>query len=144
MVLQSSTYLTFVHSSCNLQRLCIEKQHIYVEDLIPCLCLQSVPSLSHLRLVVLGESAGLSKNFIMMHPSRDFGPSLLPKLAWFHRVTAIHLWTCCRRDGAHNNQPETETLSQSPPSTQLKSFVHHARYDLTNYTTHKGWYGSEH
>jgi hypothetical protein len=50
-----------LRSSCNLQRLCIEKRHIHDEDLIP--CLESVPSLSHLRLVVLGESAGLSKKF---------------------------------------------------------------------------------
>ena len=110
-----------LRSSRILQRLCIKKRHIYDEDPIP--CLESVPSLSHLRLVVLGESAGLSKNFVfMMHPSRDSGPPLLPKLAWFHRVTATHLWTSCQKDAAHN-QPKTETLSQSPPSTQLKSFI---------------------
>ena len=123
-----------LRSSRNLQRLCIEERHIYHEDLIP--CLESVPSLSHLRLVVLGEStAGLSKHFVlMMHPldSCDSGPPLLPKLAWFHRVTANHLWTCCRRDGY-----PIATLNAA-------KIVHHARYYLTDYTTHEGWYGSEH
>ena len=49
-----------LRSSRNLQRLCIEERHIYHEDLIP--CLESVPSLSHLRLVILGGSAGLSSS----------------------------------------------------------------------------------
>ena len=79
-VLQGSTCSLILRSSCNLQRLCIEKQHIYDEDLIP--CLESVPSaLSHLLLVVLG----VSKIFVlMMHSSHDSEPLLLPKLTWFH------------------------------------------------------------
>ncbi|KIM44059.1 hypothetical protein M413DRAFT_443120 [Hebeloma cylindrosporum] len=79
----SSIHSLVLRSSCNLQRLCIEKQHLRDEDLIP--CLESVPSLCYLRLIVVGESAGLSKNFVsVMHPSRDPGPPLLPKLTWFH------------------------------------------------------------
>jgi hypothetical protein len=78
----SAIRLFVLRSSCNLQRLCIENRHLHDEDLIP--CLESVPSLSHLRLVVFGESAGLSKNFVMLlHPSADSGPSLLPKLTQF-------------------------------------------------------------
>jgi hypothetical protein len=82
VVLQSSTSSAIrslaPRSSCNLQCLCVEKRHINDEDLIPC------TFLSHLYLVVLGESAVLSKFFVLMvHPSRD--PLLvLPNLTWFH------------------------------------------------------------
>jgi hypothetical protein len=53
-----------------VERLYIEKQHIHDEDVIPCLEPESVPSLSHLRLVVLGdsESAGLSIVRLSMDP----------------------------------------------------------------------------
>ena len=79
----SAIHSLVLRSSCSLQRLCIEKRHLHDKDLIP--CLESVPSLSHLHLVVVGESGGLSKNFVsMMHPSRISGPPLLPKLTWFH------------------------------------------------------------
>ena len=78
----SAIHSLILRSSCNLQRLYIERQQLHDEDLIP--CLESVPSLSHLSLVVAGESAGLSKNLVSrMHPSRDPGPPLLPKLTWF-------------------------------------------------------------
>ena len=76
----SAIHSLVLRSSCNLQRLYIEKQRLDDQDLLP--CLESVPSLSHLRLVVVGDSGGLSKRFVsMLHPSRNSGPPLLPKLA---------------------------------------------------------------
>jgi F-box-like len=125
-----------LRSSCNLQRLCIEKWHIHDEDLIP--CLESVPSLSHLRLVVLGESesAGLSKNFVlMMHPSRDSGPPLLPKLTSFHYEGPVECdshslvdmlserW--CAQSAKNRNAIPIATLNTA-------KIVSHARYELTD------------
>ena len=129
MVLQGS-YLPFVHSFCARLVTCIL-------TLIP--CLHSVPSLSHLCLVVLGKSAGLSKIFIlMMHPSRDSGPPFLPKLNWFHYEGSI-------KCDSHSlqvvdmlsemlptyNQPKTATLSNR--HLNAAKIVTHARYELTDY-----------
>jgi hypothetical protein len=89
--------------------------------------LSRVPSLSHLRLVVLGESAGLSKNFVlMMHPSCDSGPPLLPKLTWFHYEGPIE--SC-----GHVVGEMVSTTSQKPQGYPnhdcYPQLVSHARYD---------------
>ena len=132
-MLQGS-YLPFVHSFCARLVTCIL-------TLIP--CLHSVPSLSHLCLVVLGKSAGLSKIFIlMMHPSRDSGPPFLPKLNWFHYEGSI-------KCDSHSlqvvdmlsemlptyNQPKTATLSNR--HLNATKIVTHARYELTDHVVCK-------
>ena len=123
----SAIHSLTLRSSCN-QRLCIEKRLIHDEDLIRCLVSVPVPPLSHLLLVILGESTRLSKNFVLMNDDAslsDSGPPLFPNSfgSIMKNMTATCSWTRCRRDGAHKNQPKTATLSQSPPSTQLKLFL---------------------
>ena len=124
-----------LRSSCNLQRLCIEKRHFHDEDLIP--CLESVPSLSHLRLVVLGESAGLSKNFVlMMHPSRDSGPTLLPKLTWFHYEGPVecdsHSLVEMLSERWCPQQPAKNREAILITTLNAVKIVPHARYELTD------------
>ncbi|PPQ67771.1 hypothetical protein CVT25_009076 [Psilocybe cyanescens] len=72
-----------MRSGCNLRRLYIEKQGFHDDDLIS--CLEAVPSISHLRLIVLGDgvdsSTGLTaKLAAMLHPSYQSGGPLLPNL----------------------------------------------------------------
>jgi len=130
----SAIHSLILRSSCNLQRLFIERQQLHDEDLIP--CLESVPSLSHLSLVVAGESTGLSKNLVsMMHPSRDPGPPLLPKLTWFHYEGPMDCdspslvdmlserW--CSQPAKNGNAIPIATLNTA-------EIVSHARYELTD------------
>lgn len=75
-----------VRSSCNLTRLCIEKQNIQEIDLIN--CLESISSLADLRVIEVGDvnhpSSGLTDGLIgMLHPSYASGKPLLPKLIVF-------------------------------------------------------------
>ncbi|KAF8966047.1 hypothetical protein BDZ97DRAFT_1917754 [Flammula alnicola] len=75
-----------LRSACNLHRLCIEKQNFNDDDLIP--CLETVPSLSHLRLTVLGDglhpSTALTNKLVsMMNLAHNSGQPLLPNLESF-------------------------------------------------------------
>jgi hypothetical protein len=130
----SAIHSLVLRSSCNLQRLCIEKQHLHDEDLIP--CLESVTSLSHLRLVVVGESAGLSKNFVsMMHPSRDSGPPLLPKLTWFHYEGPVACDSHSLVDMLSERwspPPATNGNAISIATLNTAEIVSHGRYELTD------------
>jgi hypothetical protein len=130
----SAIQLFVLRSSCNLQRLCIENRHLHDEDLIP--CLESVPSLSHLRLVVFGESAGLSKNFVMMmRPSADSRPPLLPKLIRFryegpvecdsHSLVDMLSERWCPQLSKNRNAIPIATLS-------VAEIISRARYELTD------------
>ena len=90
--------------------------------------------------VVLGGSAGLSKFFVlMMHPSCDFGPLYFPNsLGSIERQTL----TCGHVVG--EMVPTTTSQNVIPIVTlNAAKIVPHARYDLTDYTTHEGWHGSE-
>lgn len=80
-------------SSCNLQLLHIEKQDFYEDDLIS--CLEKVSSITHLRLIALGDSAdpstGLSCKLIaMLHPTYQAGRPLLPNLTYLDYHDRVH------------------------------------------------------
>lgn len=130
----SAIHSLVLRSSCNLQRLYIEKQRLDDQDLLP--CLESVPSLSHLRLVVVGDSGGLSKRFVsMLHPSRDSGPPLLPKLTWFHYEGPVECESHSLVDMLSERwcpQPAKNSNAISTASLNTVEIVTHMRYELTD------------
>ncbi|KAH9475192.1 hypothetical protein JR316_0012303 [Psilocybe cubensis] len=82
-----------LRSSCALQLLQIEKQEFHEDDLIS--CLDAIPSLSHLRLITLGDgvnpSTGLTCKLVtMLHPLYQAGRPLLPNLSDLYYHGPLH------------------------------------------------------
>ena len=81
----SSISSLILRSSCKLERLTIEKYHFEDADLIP--CLETMPSLTHLHLEMVGITnpmMGLTRLFVTsLDPLSNSKTPLLPNLKYF-------------------------------------------------------------
>jgi len=109
-----------LRSSCNLQRLFIEKHSLKEDDLIS--CVETMPSLNHLRVVALGdstqESTSLTDKLVgMLDPSYSSGQPLLPNLVSFEYRGQLacnpHELVRVFSDRCHLPQPANQPSSSS-------------------------------
>ncbi|KDR73016.1 hypothetical protein GALMADRAFT_281210 [Galerina marginata CBS 339.88] len=129
-----------LRSSCNLQRLHIEKQNFHDDDLIP--CLDAMSSLSHLHLTVLADgihpSMGLTTKLVtMLQPSHQSGPPLLPNLHTFEYRGRIlcdgHSLVSMLSERFHAKQADASKL-ECPPVVRLTAarIISPAAFDLSD------------